>query len=616
MFYSETLLAKTGPLARVWLAANLERKLTKQNVLQSNLEDNVKSIIAPGQAPLALRLSGQLLLGVVKIYSRKAGYLVEDCNDVLNKIKSAFRPGNVDLAPSHATGNPTTLTLPDAVTELDLFAPLPDPEELLRGNDERREPGRDPTLLDFGSSTLLTESSQTPSRKEKRPMQLEDIDIDGLEFGLGPNEQGERLTPMSDDRSIEIGRRADMAMRDDPTLLDDDINLGLNFRDEGNTTLGLGGPVQLPLDGDDVLMADDGYQVNDDDEIAANNAAAFARAEARAEERKRDSASPLSELDETLFQLDPNAPEDSTLQEVQAAQRVKRRKVMQQDTETQIHNSQIKKQQEDRSGITKQPQFLPRDPVLLQLMEMQRHGQFVSQIMGNGRMEGWAPELRGILSLEVVRMAGEKKRKRDSGIADVDDADAREKSPRLELPEEEDEGIVAGAGADFFHSDGVAPIMSDGVQPDFPHDDVQDESGYHPAFDTTEAPLLHPSQSGPVSLGTKTAVHVLREFFAPDHPKESREPPTPSKRVKAEALFQKDLCPPERTTRGDATKMFFEMLVLGTKDAVKVEQEKSGSNGSLGGMIRVRGKRGLWGDWAEMGSTQGIGEEEAAVVHA
>ena len=87
MFYSETLLAKTGPLARVWLAANLERKLTKQNVLSSDLEDNVKNIIGQGQAPMALRLSGQLLLGVVKIYSRKARYLLDDCHDALNKIK-------------------------------------------------------------------------------------------------------------------------------------------------------------------------------------------------------------------------------------------------------------------------------------------------------------------------------------------------------------------------------------------------------------------------------------------------------------------------------------------------------------------------------------------------
>jgi len=41
--------------------------------------------------------------------------------------------------------------------------------------------------------------------------------------------------------------------------------------------------------------------------------------------------------------------------------------------------------------------------------------------------------------------------------------------------------------------------------------------------------------------------------------------------------------------------MFFECLVLATKDAIKVEQ----AEGTLGGPIRVRGKRGLWGDWAE-----------------
>ena len=36
---------------------------------------------------MALRLSGQLLLGVVRIYSRKARYLLDDCNEALLKIK-------------------------------------------------------------------------------------------------------------------------------------------------------------------------------------------------------------------------------------------------------------------------------------------------------------------------------------------------------------------------------------------------------------------------------------------------------------------------------------------------------------------------------------------------
>lgn len=87
MFYSETLLSKTGPLARVWLSANLERKLSKTHILQSNIETSVGAIVGQDQAPMALRLSGQLLLGVVRIYSRKARYLLEDCNEALMKIK-------------------------------------------------------------------------------------------------------------------------------------------------------------------------------------------------------------------------------------------------------------------------------------------------------------------------------------------------------------------------------------------------------------------------------------------------------------------------------------------------------------------------------------------------
>ena len=87
MFYSESLLLKTGPLARVWLASNLDRKLSKSNILQTNVDDTVRDIIGENAAPIALRMSGQLLLGVVKIYKRKANYLMDDCSEALLKIK-------------------------------------------------------------------------------------------------------------------------------------------------------------------------------------------------------------------------------------------------------------------------------------------------------------------------------------------------------------------------------------------------------------------------------------------------------------------------------------------------------------------------------------------------
>lgn len=87
MFYSEQLLSKTGPLARVWLAANVERKLSKSQVLQSDIQKSIGAIVDQGEAPMALRLSGQLMLGVVRIYGKKAKYLQDDCHETLLKIR-------------------------------------------------------------------------------------------------------------------------------------------------------------------------------------------------------------------------------------------------------------------------------------------------------------------------------------------------------------------------------------------------------------------------------------------------------------------------------------------------------------------------------------------------
>ena len=79
-----------------------------------------ESIINP-DAPLALRLSGQLMLGVVRIYSRKVNYLFQDCSEALVKIKQVFRPGTVDLPADAATAPNATITLPDNYDDLEFF---------------------------------------------------------------------------------------------------------------------------------------------------------------------------------------------------------------------------------------------------------------------------------------------------------------------------------------------------------------------------------------------------------------------------------------------------------------------------------------------------------------
>lgn len=119
MFYSQFILAKKGPLGTIWIAAHLERKLRKNQVADTDIGVSVDSIIFP-DVPIALRLSSHLMLGVVRIYSRKVNYLFHDCSEALLKIKQAFRSTAVDLPPEESTAPYHSITLPETF-DLDDF---------------------------------------------------------------------------------------------------------------------------------------------------------------------------------------------------------------------------------------------------------------------------------------------------------------------------------------------------------------------------------------------------------------------------------------------------------------------------------------------------------------
>ncbi|XP_061864955.1 double-strand-break repair protein rad21-like protein 1 [Colius striatus] len=73
---------------------------------------------------IALRTSGHLLVGVVRIYHRKTKYLLSDCTEALTKIKTTFRPGLIDL-PEHGTEAAfQSITLPEEFHDFE--GPLPD----------------------------------------------------------------------------------------------------------------------------------------------------------------------------------------------------------------------------------------------------------------------------------------------------------------------------------------------------------------------------------------------------------------------------------------------------------------------------------------------------------
>lgn len=504
-------------------------------------------------------------------------------------------------------------------------------------------PELDPSLLDFRpmdidfgarkddplnwtsqalSDPMSTEQIYNPTEERRDD---DDMHIE-LELDLGDD----------DEPSIEIGRKDKAPTRtiEEDLISDDDKFQGNGFFDDEPIGIRLNSPVPSMMGDDsnripegDIAMNDENENENENengvasqmDDVTAPIAAHPVTDDPRLQ---RDSQSPLSSLrssvvrtfDDTIF----NEAEQEEVS-IHQAHKAKKRKVLEADGDTVFSQAQIKQQQADRSAILKPVSFLSRDPVLLNLMTMQQNGDFVSSIMGDGRAKGWAPELRGILSIEVVRKSGELKRKRDSGIGDVDAEGAHAGTvdmPQLEIPEEEElgaegDGIAIGGDTtirepseiiDLPADDELHPLMDDdenGVGLIRQQESDDDLSPAPDNFDDTTVPLLYPTEQGAVSMGTQHAVHLLRDRF------KSSSEGTSSQQKKANILFQ-EILPEARTSKADATKMFFEILVLATKDAVKVEQSES----QLGGPLRIRGKRGLWGAWAEKEAGGEIANQE------
>ena len=78
-----------------------------------------ESIMFP-EVPIALRLSGHLLLGLVRIYSWKVNYLFSDCNRMVTTIKTTFAAVEIDL-PAEMESSPfDSITLPPTLNLDDL----------------------------------------------------------------------------------------------------------------------------------------------------------------------------------------------------------------------------------------------------------------------------------------------------------------------------------------------------------------------------------------------------------------------------------------------------------------------------------------------------------------
>jgi cohesin complex subunit SCC1 len=474
--------------------------------------------------------------------------------------------------------------IPDRITpydNLDILPP-PDADFLLSQIDDPsstpmnrkgRVNNRDINLQeDFNNSQFL----QTGLGKDDdlAPVELLDLDLTW--------DDDEPVARLEQSIEMEMGRDAGLEMDEDFMT---ELEMGLGNKAARPPSMDFDHGPRIADDEGDIPMGDgDDLHFNPDDNSVMPTAPHISRA--------RISESPLSDIDDEVAReveeaysrhqqtdlYEPDTEHDTTIVR-RPAQRAKKQRLITPDEQTMLSSSMIKDQHANRENILKPQSFLPRDPYFMALLEMHKSGGFVSNIILDARSCAWAPELRGLLSLVGPKQPNELKRKRDSGIADMESEQGASKSPRLDLREADDFGF-ADMGDNTGNDDTVMDLPAD--------DDAQEREGdTMPAFDETVAPVVHPAESGPVSLGTKHAVHVLRDIFGAEAEHNA------DKRRKANVLLQ-DIVPEGRSTKADATKMFFECLVLATKDAIKVEQGPD-----LGAPIRVRGKRGLWGAWAE-----------------
>ena len=47
MFYAQIVLAKKGPLAKIWLAAHWDKKLTKQQIVDTDVDKACHDLVKP-----------------------------------------------------------------------------------------------------------------------------------------------------------------------------------------------------------------------------------------------------------------------------------------------------------------------------------------------------------------------------------------------------------------------------------------------------------------------------------------------------------------------------------------------------------------------------------------
>ncbi|XP_010921544.2 LOW QUALITY PROTEIN: sister chromatid cohesion 1 protein 1 [Elaeis guineensis] len=130
MFYSHQLLARKAPLGQIWMAATMQSKINRRKLNQLDIIKICEEILNPS-VPMALRLSGILMGGVVIVYERKVKLLYDDVTRFLVEINEAWKVKAVSdstvLPKGKTQAKFEAVTLPDNV-DMEVEQPMHFPD--------------------------------------------------------------------------------------------------------------------------------------------------------------------------------------------------------------------------------------------------------------------------------------------------------------------------------------------------------------------------------------------------------------------------------------------------------------------------------------------------------
>ncbi|KAJ4782421.1 Sister chromatid cohesion 1 protein 1 [Rhynchospora pubera] len=113
MFYSHQLLARKTPIGQIWMAATMRsRMISRKKLYKINLVQICEELMYPA-APMALRLSGILMGGVVIVYERKVKLLLDDGNRLMDELNGAWKLKTGKVCKGKAKARYETVTLPE-----------------------------------------------------------------------------------------------------------------------------------------------------------------------------------------------------------------------------------------------------------------------------------------------------------------------------------------------------------------------------------------------------------------------------------------------------------------------------------------------------------------------